>query len=198
MWRWGHRGKSHQWLQSGDGALSRPGTTSCLTSRKDSLCLFYCAWVYWCQGKRASRPPKDILQSRYIQHHFWRAIWQQASKGLRCPHSFTQQVHTHKITSKNLSKGSHRDLNIGTFIRAFLKKNKQTWKYTQWTTAAIYREIYMWRLWNNSKHQCSKISVCVLGHVWLFAIPWTGVCWAVLSMKSSRQEYWGGLPFPKL
>ena len=33
---------------------------------------------------------------------------------------------------------------------------------------------------------------CVL----LFATPWTVVCQAPLSMKSSRQEYWSGLPFP--
>ena len=33
---------------------------------------------------------------------------------------------------------------------------------------------------------------CVL----LFATPWTVACQAPLSMKSSRQEYWSGLPFP--
>ena len=138
----------------------RPGTTSCLTSRKDSLCLFYCARVYCCQGKRASRPPKDILQSRYIQHHFWRAIWQQASKGLRCPYSFTQQVHTQKITSKNLSKCSHRDLTIGTFICAFLKEKKTNLEiHTMNICGYIQRNIYV-MLWNNSKHQCSQISVC--------------------------------------
>ena len=26
--------------------------------------------------------------------------------------------------------------------------------------------------------------------------PWTVACQAPLSMKFSRQEYWGGLPFP--
>ena len=28
--------------------------------------------------------------------------------------------------------------------------------------------------------------------------PWTVVCQAPLSMEFSRQEYWGGLPFPSL
>ena len=28
--------------------------------------------------------------------------------------------------------------------------------------------------------------------------PWTVVCQAPLSMEFSRQEYWGGLPFPPL
>ena len=37
---------------------------------------------------------------------------------------------------------------------------------------------------------------CVLSHVQLFAIPWTVVHQAPLSMGSSRQEYWSGLPFP--
>ena len=30
----------------------------------------------------------------------------------------------------------------------------------------------------------------------MFAIPWTVACQASLSMGFSRQEYWGGLPFP--
>ena len=33
-------------------------------------------------------------------------------------------------------------------------------------------------------------------HVRLFAIPWTVVYQASLSMGFSRQEYWSGLPFP--
>ena len=35
-----------------------------------------------------------------------------------------------------------------------------------------------------------------LSHVQLFAIPWTVVYQASLSMGFSRQEYWSGLPFP--
>ena len=37
---------------------------------------------------------------------------------------------------------------------------------------------------------------CVLSHVQLFATPWTVFHEAPLSMGSSRQEYWSGLPFP--
>ena len=29
-----------------------------------------------------------------------------------------------------------------------------------------------------------------------FVIPWTGACWASLSMGYPRHEYWSGLPFP--
>ena len=36
----------------------------------------------------------------------------------------------------------------------------------------------------------------LLSRVRLFAIPWTVAYKAPLSMKSSRQEYWSGLPFP--
>ena len=36
----------------------------------------------------------------------------------------------------------------------------------------------------------------VLSHVRLFASPWTIAYPATLSMEFSRQEYWGGLPFP--
>ena len=35
-----------------------------------------------------------------------------------------------------------------------------------------------------------------LSHVQLFAIPWTVVYQASLSMGFSRQGYWSGLPFP--
>ena len=38
--------------------------------------------------------------------------------------------------------------------------------------------------------------VKLLSCVWLFAIPWTVVYQAPLSMEFSRQEYWSGLPFP--
>ena len=37
---------------------------------------------------------------------------------------------------------------------------------------------------------------CVLSHVQLFIIPWTVVRQAPLSMGSSRQKYWRGLPCP--
>ena len=42
-----------------------------------------------------------------------------------------------------------------------------------------------------SKHKVKSLS-CVR----LFAIPWTVVYQASLSMGFSRQEYWSGLPFP--
>ena len=39
------------------------------------------------------------------------------------------------------------------------------------------------------------VRVCVLSHVWLFAIPWTVTLQAPLSMRCSRQKYWSTLPF---
>ena len=42
----------------------------------------------------------------------------------------------------------------------------------------------------------NKGYVCVLGHVRLFATPWTVAYQTPLSMGFSRQEYWSGLPFP--
>ena len=38
--------------------------------------------------------------------------------------------------------------------------------------------------------------VCMLGHVHLFATPWTIAHQTPLSIGFSRQEYWSGLPFP--
>ena len=41
-----------------------------------------------------------------------------------------------------------------------------------------------------------KVTLKSLGCVRLFATPWTAAHQAPLSMGFSRQEYWGGLPFP--
>ena len=38
--------------------------------------------------------------------------------------------------------------------------------------------------------------VLALSHGQLFVTPWTVARQAPLSMEFSRQEYWGGLPFP--
>ena len=35
-----------------------------------------------------------------------------------------------------------------------------------------------------------------LGHVRVFATPWTKACQVTLSMEFSRQAHWSGLPFP--
>ena len=45
-------------------------------------------------------------------------------------------------------------------------------------------------------HVKVKMKVNLLSHVRLFAIPWTAVYHASLSMGFSRQELWSGLPFP--
>ena len=41
-----------------------------------------------------------------------------------------------------------------------------------------------------------KVKVKSLSRIRLFATPWTVAHQAPLSMGFSRQEYWGGLPFP--
>ena len=54
--------------------------------------------------------------------------------------------------------------------------------------------------WDLIKLKCFSTAketiVKSLGHVQLFAIPWTIVYQASLSMGFSRQEYWSELPFP--
>ena len=39
-------------------------------------------------------------------------------------------------------------------------------------------------------------TLCVFRRAQLFVTPWTVAHQPPLSMGSSRQEYWGGLPFP--
>ena len=41
-----------------------------------------------------------------------------------------------------------------------------------------------------------KVKVKSLSHVRLVATPWTAAHQAPLSVRFSRQEYWGGVPFP--
>ena len=57
---------------------------------------------------------------------------------------------------------------------------------------------FLWKL-----HEIWKIILtlhtcvlCLFSHIELFAALWTWACQAPLSMWSSRQEYWSGLPFP--
>ena len=40
------------------------------------------------------------------------------------------------------------------------------------------------------------VVVLLLSHVRLFATLWTAACWAPLSVRLPRQEYWSGLPLP--
>ena len=43
------------------------------------------------------------------------------------------------------------------------------------------------------------VHVCIINHfshVWLFGTQWTVASQTPLSLGSSRQEYWNGLPFP--
>ena len=44
-------------------------------------------------------------------------------------------------------------------------------------------------------HVCTVV-VSVLSRAQLFVPPWAADHQAPLSMRFSRQEYWGGLPFP--
>ena len=41
----------------------------------------------------------------------------------------------------------------------------------------------------------NEITLLLLSHIHLFAIPWTVACQSPLFMGFSRQEYWSGLPF---
>ena len=51
------------------------------------------------------------------------------------------------------------------------------------------------RVFSNTPHPCCFLSVQSLGHVQLFATPWTVAWQAPLSVGLFRQEYYSGLPF---
>ena len=61
----------------------------------------------------------------------------------------------------------------------------------------IHWKIKIWGLLSKIiKNFKITVKVKSLSHVRLFAIPWTVVSQASLSMGFSRQEYWSGVPFP--
>ena len=51
---------------------------------------------------------------------------------------------------------------------------------------------HVFLLFISHPHMCAKL----LSHIQLFGTPWTAAHQAPLSMGLSREEYWGGLPFP--
>ena len=51
-------------------------------------------------------------------------------------------------------------------------------------------------IWAKTKIGANTACMCMLSHVQLFSTPQTVAHQALLSMESSRQEYWSGLPFP--
>ena len=55
--------------------------------------------------------------------------------------------------------------------------------------------IKCYRVWWEWHLDIWKVKV-LISCVQLFATPWTVACQTPLSMESSRQEYWNGLPFP--
>ena len=65
--------------------------------------------------------------------------------------------------------------------------------YCDYVTITQYHCIMIGQHKNNRTlyHQ-SEVKWKSLGHVWLFAAPWTVACQAPLPMEFSRQEYWSG------
>ena len=72
-----------------------------------------------------------------------------------------------------------------------------------WTVSIPHMKCEAAELPTYVSRSCTQQPVCScvlsrFSRVWLFAIPWTIVCQAPLSMRFSRQEYWSGLPCPCL
>ena len=64
------------------------------------------------------------------------------------------------------------------------------------TMYSAYRASQVAQLVKNLPAMQEKVKVKLLSHVQLFAMLWTVVQQAPLSMGFSRQESWSGLPFP--
>ena len=71
-------------------------------------------------------------------------------------------------------------------------------------TVSVIRQLVLWKqrlfsfmfIWYLVQCMASSVCVCtqLLSHIWLFATPWTVAPQAPISMWSSGQEYWNGLP----
>ena len=89
-------------------------------------------------------------------------------------------------------------------LASFLPKKSQGWSPSEWTGWISLKSKGLSSIFSNTtvqKHQffssqISSQSNCHI-HTWpQDATPWTVARQLPLSMESSRQEYWSGLPFP--
>ena len=87
-----------------------------------------------------------------------------------------------------------------------LKKKKKT-KVTDKKYGQILKRILGWirmiffsMMWKPEtiKKQIDKFNFVLshFSHVWFYVTSWAVACQPPLSMGSSRQEYWSGLPYP--
>ena len=76
----------------------------------------------------------------------------------------------------------------------FFKVSPQSNKNKQMGLNQSYKLFHSRKTINKMKRHSRDSYYCLV--VWLFLTPWIVVCQAPLSMGLSRQEHWGGLPFP--
>ena len=87
-------------------------------------------------------------------------------------------------------------------IKWFISRNWWLWGWQVWNLQPRSAD---WKLsgrgWDCSPQtiqssSSGKVKVKSLSHVWLFVTPWTIAYQGPPSVGFSRQQYWGGLPFP--
>ena len=91
-------------------------------------------------------------------------------------------VRAHSVTQLHLTLCTPVDCGLpGYSVRGILQARTLEW------VAISFSNAWKWSVKGKS-----------LSHVWLLATPWTAAYQAPLSMGSSRQEYWSGVPLPSL
>ena len=98
------------------------------------------------------------------------------------------------MVSPSVSSPARHSVNFHTELWGYVWKSASAYS-TQGPSS--FHAVQTLSLPNYSPLLCSlAYMLSHLSHVWLFATLWTVACHTPLSMGSSRQDYWNGLPCP--
>ena len=149
------------------------------------------------QGQNTGVGSISLLQGIFLTQgsnpglpHCRQILYQLSHKGSTLPPPQKKEMHT--IKASNFSF-------IWDLIECYTQELASQIALRNCSQVGSEEPGYIW-LWGWEIHVVKHTSRCVcaqlLSCVQLFATPWTVASQASLSMESSRQEYWSGLPFP--
>ena len=98
------------------------------------------------------------------------------------------------------SKNCRGQFFLASFILLLSDGNPRHWFASRWhhSNLCLHSHSALFSLFASvfTGHVPSWVHACLLSRVWFFAITWTVAHQSPQFTGFSRQEYWGGLPFP--